>query len=333
MDLHRVLLSTLAVVLVPSLTGCPTTWNCNPPEEAFDVDDPLTVEQLEALATDWGVEDWMELDCESVCSARYSDERGWTVGTTDSCELVQPTVDGDGAMVEEGHIRCSGTGYEYLCEGRRPLGYVEAELDGGADELGRALVAMAVLEAASVLAFEELAGQLEGVDAPAQLVARCRAAAEDERRHARLLTLLVEARGLAVPAPHTQAEIRQRSLVEIAEHNAVEGCVSETFAALTARVFAERSTSPTLRRVFTTIAADETRHGQLAWDLRAFFDTKLGADERARVDAAQARALDQLPSFARQYAGLPAAFGGTSAETFEALGRTLGGRLRTQRAA
>ncbi|EDM78820.1 putative lipoprotein [Plesiocystis pacifica SIR-1] len=332
MDLRRALLSTLAAVLAPTLAGCPSTWNCHPPEEDFEVDAVLTVETLEKISTEWGVEQG-QLTCDQICSAHYQEMQGWSAGALDSCELTPPMVDEDGAVTQEGRITCAGTGYEYLCKGRRPLGYVEAQLEGGADAVGQALVAMAVLEAASVLAFDELAEQLEGFGAPAQLVARCRAASKDERRHARLLTVLVESRGLAVPAPRTRVEAETSTLLEIAEHNAVEGCVGETFAALVAHVFAERSTSPALRRVFATIAEDEARHGQLAWDLRAYFGTRLSLAERAQVDAAQARALAELPERARRFAELPAEFGGTSAATFEALATTLTGYLRVESAA
>lgn len=60
------------------------------------------------------------------------------------------------------------------------------------------------------------------------------------------------------------------TLLSIAIHNAVEGCVSETWAAMMAQIQAERAETPELRALFSTIARDEITHGQLAWDLHAW---------------------------------------------------------------
>jgi hypothetical protein len=95
------------------------------------------------------------------------------------------------------------------------------------------------LEHASITAFVELAEQLGHHGAPAALVDRCRQAAADEARHVELLV------GLGAPRPtETPAPTREASLLAIALHNAVEGCVMETWAALLAADQAQRAPEP-----------------------------------------------------------------------------------------
>ncbi|MCA9687622.1 MAG: hypothetical protein KC457_36015, partial [Myxococcales bacterium] len=133
---------------------------------------------------------------------------------------------------------------------------------------------------------------------PATLVARCRAAAEDERVHVALLEDLGAPTPRADPAPAPA----ETSLLAIALHNAVEGCVSEAFAAAIAGRQAEHVEDPGLRRIFARIAEDELRHGQLAWDLHATFMARLDPRQRDQVRAAQTQALLELIDTARDNA-------------------------------
>ena len=319
MDVRLALLTILAVV---PLTGCPSVWNCDPPEERFELDQAVTAASLDAIIEHYTIYDsWDALECETVCRHIYEQQRGWQTGSVDSCELTLPeNPDGSG---EPGHITCNGTGYEYFCEGRRPLGHVEGGDRDCGDPVGRTLAAMAYLEAASVLAFEQLAEQLVGFGAPEQLIDRCRVAAEQERAHARWLTIVAERHGASVPVA-AQTPVAQ-ALFDVALHNAVEGCVHETFAALLAACRAERATSPVLRRVFAKIAADEAAHGQLAWDLHAWLQSRLPCEQAAVVAAAQRLALARLPERACELASLPAELGALS--DAEALASALSERL------
>src|SRR5690606_19789573 len=116
-------------------------------------------------------------------------------------------------------------------------------------------------------------------------------------------------------------------------HNAVEGCVHETFAALMAGCRAQRSSDWVMRRVFGRIAADETRHGQLAWDLHAWLRAQLGPDEVALVDAAQRRAFTQLPQRARELASLPVELSPLASADAERLAEAFAQTLSVQLAA
>ncbi len=313
MDLRHALLAALAAV---PLTACPSTWNCKPDDEDFSVNEPISAEEIDGIVSAWGYASWDEVTCENACRDVYRRVRGWEAADIDSCELTLPdNPDGTGAA---GRVVCAGRGIEYYCEGRRPLGHVEAEVDD-------CVAAMASLEAASVVAFERLAAQLEGLGAPPALIDRCRAAADDERDHARWLTTLAERRGAAVPNP--RSEPAHPSLVELARHNAVEGCVHESFAALIAMTRARLAPDPVLRRVFAKIAADETRHGQLAWDLHAWLRTQLDAEQLAEVEGAQREALARLPARARALADASRELGTPPPAASEALAREFGERL------
>ena len=163
--------------------------------------------------------------------------------------------------------------------------------------------------------------------APDELVARCRAAADDERGHARWLTRLAEQRGASVPLP-VPRDASEASAYEVALHNAVEGCVHESFAALMAAVRAERAGDPLLRRVFAKLAADEIQHGQLAWDLDAWLRTQLEPAQAQKVEAARREALENLPQRARSaQACTPAELGGIDGDRAEQLASCFAARL------
>lgn len=319
MDVRLILTAILTTV-----SGCPTSWCCPSDNEPFRLDEPVTAADLDAMVGGRNIrKTWDDLDCKTVCWELYKKRRGW-IAEVDSCEMTWPEENLDGSG-KPGHVNCEGHGYERFCEGRRPLGHVEHGDADCHDPLGRTLAAMAYLEAASIFAFEQLAAQLRGWDAPVELIARCRAAADDERGHARALTYLAESRGAVVPiAAHVETA---PGLLDVAVHNAVEGCVHETFAALLAAVRARLATSTMLRRVFANIAVDEAGHGQLAWDIHAWLQTRLDANEQATVAAAQSLALTRLPERARQLASLPAELGPLASSDAEALARALVERL------
>jgi hypothetical protein len=316
MQIRDAVLAALAVV---PLSGCSSIWNCHPDTENFSLDQEVTAEQLDDLvARGFAEQDsWDTLACETVCASVYSNPRGWEGVDVRSCTLTLPdNPDGSG---EPGQVVCEGVAIEYYCEGRRPLGHVEGGDERCPDPLGRSLAAMAYLEAASVLAFEQLAAQLQAWHAPPELIARCRAAALDEQAHARWLAALAVQRGASVPTPKLERGDLPADRFTVAMHNAVEGCVHESFSALLAACYSRAADSRVLRRVFARLAVDEARHGQLAWDLHEWLRGQLSADAAAQVDLARTQALAQLHTRARELARLPSELGPPSPEQAEAL--------------
>jgi hypothetical protein len=182
------------------------------------------------------------------------------------------------------------------CTGRRPEGLQEAPLfanqvRGGA--LGAHFARMAHLEAASVPAFRRLRAELRAHGAPERLLERCTRAARDEVRHARVTARLARRFG-ARPPRVVVPPLGTRTLDEVALENAREGCVRESFGALYAGFQARRAGDPEVRAVLRQIAADETRHAELAWAVDAWLRTRLDPATLARMEEAKREALAQL---------------------------------------
>jgi|GEM_PF-2471324 len=157
------------------------------------------------------------------------------------------------------------------------------------DTVAERLARQAYYEAASVVAFERLTVILASAHAPRALVERARAAAKDESRHASLFAGLAAAHGATPRA--LQYQPTTQSLLELALENATEGCVRETFGALVTLHQAAHAETAEIRAAFAATAEDEAEHAALSWELRAWFDTRLGAEERARVQDAHLEAL------------------------------------------
>jgi len=202
-----------------------------------------------------------DASCEQLCAAANR--------IIVSCSNISEV---DGGLVA---VDCETT---YACgTGRRPTELVRASVDG--DVVGRWLAEAAQLEAASVPAFEIVARELRAHDAPAALIARALESADDERRHARIMTSLARAYG-ATPGPVRVIVREPRDLEAIARENVVEGLVREAYGARVA--------------IDPAIAADELRHAELAAFVHDWIRPRLPYAARRRVDEARAAARAQL---------------------------------------
>ena len=196
------------------------------------------------------------------------------------------------------------------CAGRRPAG-LGPNRSTADNALAKYFVEMAYLEAASIPAFHILSNELAAHGAPADLRRAMRVAAEDEVRHARMARLVAERFGGVVRAPIV-ARGPVRTLFEVALENAIEGCVGETWGALQVAWQAKHA-DPSLRSMFATIARDEAEHALLGWRIAAWAESGLTRDERKRVEAARACAIQSLVASLKfepdasllQTAGLP----------------------------
>lgn len=180
--------------------------------------------------------------------------------------------------------------------GRRPAGLLPPRLVGrAARPLARYFTRLAHLEAASVVAFEELHAWLVDVSAPAALRRGALRAARDERRHTRAALRL--ARASHAPRVRRARRSSARSFEERLLENAVEGCVGETFGALLARWQSVHAADAKVRRAMSPIARDEARHADLAWTLLAWGLPKLTPAARERV---RRRLLEAASALARR---------------------------------
>lgn len=177
--------------------------------------------------------------------------------------------------------------------GRRPAGLSDAPTQAAASVLGRYFEDAARLEAAAVVAFRVLRDELRAHGAPTELRRLAQRAAREEIRHTRI-TAAIARRYAGRPTLPNVTRRPLRSLEEIAEENRVEGCVRETFGALVGCFQAVHARDAALRSVMREIAEDETRHAALSWQVAAWAEARLGQSARARILAAQQRAIQTL---------------------------------------
>ena len=287
----------IAATLASAGCGISSVTGCDPPQEDFKRDVDLTNAQVTALLTEFKQAGPATLACNDVCQSIYSDDNALETDpqgfTVKRCTLTIGERSDDPTEII-GSLACEGHAIAYYCEGRRPLGHVERPPAGPG--LPAFLAHCAALEAASVLAFTQLADRLLAWAAPAELVDRCRQAAADEATHAELLADLA-ARGGATLQPGTHPELPV-DLATAALDNAVEGCVHEAWSALTCAVTARDADTPELRAIYGRLAADEREHAQLAWDLHTWFMGQVSASQHASIRAAQQAAIANLPRLA-----------------------------------
>jgi hypothetical protein len=124
------------------------------------------------------------------------------------------------------------------------------------------------MEHASIAAFARFALQLMSLGAPPALIERATQAMADETAHAKLCFALASRyRGKSVGpgALVVEGSLDAMSTAEIVELTIREGCIGETVAAIEATEAAEHASDPVVRAALRRIAADETRHAELAW--------------------------------------------------------------------
>ncbi len=153
----------------------------------------------------------------------------------------------------------------------------------------------AALEYSSIAAFEHLGRYLEESRAPADLVRRCRTAARDEAKHARMCYGLASAyvgRALG-PRPLDLHDLERHPARErVIFETILDGCVGEAIAAADARAKLRREPDPVVKKVLRAIARDESAHARLAWSVVVWSEER-GAMVRA-LDAIGRRRGDSI---------------------------------------
>ncbi|MFK7988167.1 MAG: hypothetical protein AB8I08_19255 [Sandaracinaceae bacterium] len=198
---------------------------------------------------------------------------------------VQLAVPGRPLHAEDGHAALPSVK-------REALGAPPSEMDV---DTARALEAewthRARGEWASVPAFLQLAEQLTSVGAPAALVQRARAAADDELRHAIATARASMVYGgapltLGAVTPHTRAPAHGLdALRRLAVESWVDGCLGEGKAAAAVRQESSLAPCEAQQNMQATIANDEAQHAELAWDVLRWTVERGGDDVRHAVHA------------------------------------------------
>ena len=124
------------------------------------------------------------------------------------------------------------------------------------------------MEHASIAAFARFALQLLSLGAPPQLVERTQAAMADETHHTRLAFALASryaGAGLGPGVLRTDDALLAGSEEQILRLTIREGCIGETVAAMEAAEALEGARDEAVRDVLKTVATDEAKHAELAW--------------------------------------------------------------------
>jgi hypothetical protein len=197
-------------------------------------------------------------------------------------------------VTTDGAVSATGIGvFMEGCVGRRPHGLALSAPSENAPATGRYYARIAELEAAAVIAFERLLIDLADAGAPLGLLRRLEDAQRDEVRHARVMAELAGRYGAEVAAPRVSPR-RTPTLLEMALENVTEGCVRETWGALSARYQCQTAESFADRTIWSAVADDEARHAELSFDLHTWLMSRLSPEERLEVEAARLRAWEEL---------------------------------------
>lgn len=188
--------------------------------------------------------------------------------------------------------------------GRPPEGLVrETRQAGRSKPLNTHLAAYAShaahIEAASAIAFVQLATELEAHGAPRRFIVAAERSAADEVRHARAAAVLARSLGATVQSPRVEVPA-PRPLHEVLRENASVGSVEEGYGAWVLQHQATRARHAGVRKFTQAIVDDEMRHSAFADALDAWGRDKI--PQARRAENVEARDL----AWAEQLSGLPA---------------------------
>lgn len=221
----------------------------------------------------------------------YHTEGVWTVSDcpfTDQELSVSVAPDGTVEETELGEPEELGG-----CAGRRPDGLETSRGCSQNSRLGAYFAHISHLEGAAVVAFAILECELRAHGAPEDLIDRIVQARADEIRHARDTERLANKFGEKAPKVEVKPHA-VRSLFDIAIENAAEGCVRETYGALSAHWQAANAGDAEVRELWRAIAREETQHAELSQAIDEWILQRLTSAERARVEIARQRAIADL---------------------------------------
>ncbi|MCA9625002.1 MAG: hypothetical protein KC731_38520 [Myxococcales bacterium] len=225
--------------------------------------------------------------CVDLCGDGYDQ-------TVMSCKDVGLVPNGDPTATPMKNVECVVETH-YYCEGRRHEAVEPGGAGRGPTEVSAWFARAAQAEAASAPAFLALRDELERFGAPEGLVEATARAAADEVQHTMAMRRFARCAGAETGRGFPKLQLREaRDLYALALENAVEGCVYETFSGLLAAHQARHASSAELRHAMRAVAADEARHGELAWEIHAWATSLLSDAEVASIEATMQQAATAM---------------------------------------
>lgn len=285
----------VVLVSAAAVTGAFATWGCAPACTDLSNAYVLDADQFTDLQTRYGSA-LPQNQCADLCTRATEEAEaggggsgggvGGLVGgndSWDSCTLI--TIETEGY-----------TGPGILCEGTRcfpqGMGRQPARATPRAQAREPYAAMAAAAEAASVIAFEDLARDLGHHHAPT-LASWARRAAHDELEHAAAMGALALAAG-ALPSGFSLSSRGPLTLEQLALENAREGLVTEGAGARVLAHQARHAQSERARALLGRVARDEADHYKLSLAIHRWARRELDLQARRRVDDAARAALDAL---------------------------------------
>jgi len=136
-------------------------------------------------------------------------------------------------------------------------------------DVGIEWIQQAEAEHASVASFARHTLQLMSIGAPPELLTASQEASMDEIRHAKMCYGIagVFLDSDVSPGPlDVDGSLKNIGIKDIIRSVIQDGCIGETLSAIEAHFRAYHAKDDAVKSTLTRIAADETRHAQLAWD-------------------------------------------------------------------
>ena len=197
-----------------------------------------------------------------------------------------------------GTVECNAD-LSYIRKGR--AGLSNSKGSEVSDDLGGYFARSAQEEMTAVFAFQEMLQNLKSFNAPQKLLDDCERAICDEKRHTIMMSNMAKRHGCesaVVKLPKQQ----KVSILELAKHNAIAGCIEETWSAL----IAEHQSKHTKQyaKLFGIIAKDEIFHAQLSWDIHQWLMTKLSEKEQQEINALMVEHLNNPPESTSNFEAL-----------------------------
>ena len=198
-----------------------------------------------------------------------------------------------------GNVECNGYFIQTMIKGR--LGLSKTRGSNVSDDLGGYFARFAQEEVTAVFAFQEMLQNLKSFGAPQKLLDDCERAICDEKRHTIMMSNMAKHHGCESVTVDIPAQ-KLVSLFEFAKHNAIAGCIGETWSALAIEYRSKHTKQ--YAKLFRAIAKDEIFHAQLSWDIHQWLRTKLSEKEQVIIENFMIRELNTLPETASNFTDL-----------------------------
>ena len=247
-----------------------------------------------------------EYVCKQLCNYTSNEPNGATVRLTTvrhcKMDLIENWKEVVGAVQEQGRdellpqldvkvgvVSCTGaTGR--IMHGRAAT--TPAQYQALDDDWGGYFARLAQEEATAVFAFGELLEYLQDWEAPKLLQDWCSRIIEEEKVHTLMMSGLAHRNGqesavVQFPEPN------RVSMKEMAIHNALTGCIGETWSAVLLRYQSEHA--PKYNGIFKRVAKDETSHAEFSWSLHEWLMYQLTEDEQTEVTQVMRDMLETVP--------------------------------------